>query len=79
VVGQWSVGLTSNFMLTFAGNLKSDLVLNYKAALLRKFSSGMFNLIKNNSLKKFIVLGVPCVHHPNGSLPKTPELFMEFQ
>jgi hypothetical protein len=79
VAGRWSVGLTSNFILTFAGKPRTDLVENYKGALLDKFPAGLFNLIHNNGLRKFIVNGVPCVQKPNGCLPTLQELFAEFQ
>jgi hypothetical protein len=79
VAGRWSVGLTSNFVLTFAGKPHSDLVENYKGALLDKFPAGLFNLIRNDGLRKFIVNGVPCVRKPNGRLPMALELFEEFQ
>jgi hypothetical protein len=79
VAGRWSVGLTSNFVLTFAGKPRSDLVENYRGALLDKFPTGLFNLIRNDGLHKFIVNGVPCVRKPNGQLPTPDELFSEFQ
>ena len=79
VAGRWSVGLTSNFILTFAGKPRADLVENYKHALLDKFPGGLFNLIRNDGLQKFIVNGVPCIRKPNGRLPTSDELFQEFQ
>jgi hypothetical protein len=79
VAGRWSVGLTSNFVLTFAGKPRTDLVENYRGALLDKFPTGLFNLIRNDGLHKFIVNGVPCVHKPDGRLPTSHELFEEFQ
>jgi hypothetical protein len=79
VAGRWSVGLTSNFVLTFAGKPRADLVENYKGALLDKFLGGLFNLIRNDGLQKFIINGVPCVRKPNGRLPTSDELFNEFQ
>jgi hypothetical protein len=79
VAGRWSVGLTSNFVLTFAGKPRSDLIENYKGALLDKFPAGLFNLIRNDGLRKFIVNRVPCIRKPNGRLPTANELFEEFQ
>jgi len=79
VAGRWSVGLTSNFVLTFAGRPRADLVKNYKNAILSKFPTGLFNLIRNDGLRKFIVNSVPCVRKQNGSLPTVEELFSEFQ
>jgi hypothetical protein len=79
VAGRWSVGLMSNFVLTFAGKPRAELVENYKAAILSKFPGGLFNLIRNNGLQKFIVNGVPCIRKPNGRLPTSDELFTEFQ
>jgi hypothetical protein len=79
VAGRWSVGLTSNFVLTFAGKPRAELVKNYKGALLSKFPGGLFNLIRNDGLRKFIVNGVPCIRKPNGRLPSADELFTEFQ
>ena len=73
MVGRWSVSLT------FAGKPRSDLVENYKGALLNKFPAGLFNLIRNDGLCKFIVNGVPCVRKPNRCLPTAQELFEEFQ
>jgi hypothetical protein len=79
VAGRWSIGLTSNFVLTFAGKPHSDLIKNYRGALLNKFPAGLFNLIQNDRLHKFIINGVPCVCKPNSCLPTANELFEEFQ
>jgi hypothetical protein len=79
VAGRWSIGLTSNFVITFAGKPPAALVENYRGALLDKFPGGLFNLIRNDGLQKFIVNGVPCIRKPNGRLPMADELFNEFQ
>jgi hypothetical protein len=79
VAGRWSIRLTSNFVLTFTGKPRADLVENYKATILDKFPGGLFNLIRNDGLCKFIVNGVPCIRKPNGRLPTADELFTEFQ
>jgi hypothetical protein len=65
-------------VLTFAGKPTAALVLTYKDALLELFPK-FFNLIQNDSLKKFMVHGVPYVRAADGSLPTSDELFTEFR
>jgi hypothetical protein len=64
-------------MLTFAGKPSTKLVLTYKAAILELFLK-IFTLIRNDTLKKYMVHRVSCVRKANRSLPTSGELFEEF-
>ena len=64
-------------MLTFAGKLSAELILTYKDAILELFPK-TFTLIRNDTLKKYMVHEVPCVRKANGTLPMAIELFEEF-
>jgi hypothetical protein len=77
VAGRWSSGLTSNFVLTFAGRPSTKLAEAHESTLLEKFPA-IFNLISNEGLKKFVVMGVPLVKDTNGHLPTQLQLYNEF-
>ena len=77
IAGWWSSGLTSNFVLTFAGCPSTKLVEAHQPTLLEKFSA-IFNLFCNKGLKKYVILSVPMVRDANGRLPSQQQLFQEF-
>jgi hypothetical protein len=64
-------------MLTFTDKPSMALILTYKDTILELFPK-IFNLIQNDSLKKFMVHGVLCICKANRSLPIAEELFYEF-
>ena|SRR6266851_4658222 len=75
--GRWSIGLISNFVLTFTGKPCHNLVENYKNTFLKFFPAGIFQLIPKDGFKKLVVHDVPCMHHPNSTLPTGLELLWE--
>jgi hypothetical protein len=77
IVGWWSSGLTSNFVLTFTGHPPAKLVEAHQPTLLEKFLV-IFDLFCNEGLKKYIILGVPMVKDAKGCLPSQQQLFQEF-
>jgi hypothetical protein len=77
VAGRWSSGLTSNFVLTFAGRLSTKLVETHKPTLMEKFPA-IFDLFCNEGLRKYVVLGVPMVRDAEGRLPTQQQLYYEF-
>ena len=77
IAGRWSSGLTSNFVLTFAGRPPAKLVKAHQPTLLEKFPA-IFDLFCNEGLKKYIILGIPMVKDTEGCLPSQQQLFQEF-
>ncbi len=76
LAGRWSVGLTSNFVLTFAGKPTYALINNYKMAFL-KFFLPIYQLVLNHGYTKLVVHGVPCPHHADSTLLMSVELYKE--
>ncbi len=76
LAGRWSVGLTPNFVLTFAGKPTTALVENYCAAFLKHFPP-IYQLVPNHGYTKLVVHGVPCMCHADGTLLTSAKLTME--
>ena len=73
LAGRWSVGITPNFVLTFAGKPTTALVENYHAVFLKHFLP-IYQLVPNHGYKKLIVHSVLCLQHLNSTLPTSAEL-----
>src|SRR6266853_6088336 len=74
--GRWSIGLTSNFVLTFTGQPSHALIENYHASFLAPFKP-IYQLVPNNRYVKLVIHGVPCEHHPNSTLPTSTKLYQQ--
>ncbi len=78
LTGRWSMGIVSNFVLTFAGKPTTTLVDSYKLVLLKPFPP-IFQLVTNHGFKKLAIHSVLCLHYPDGSLPSSTELLNELR
>ncbi len=76
LAGRWSVGLTPNFVLTFAGKPAAAVIHNYSAAFLKHFPP-IYQLVPNHGYTKLVVHGVPILCHADGTLPTSDELLSE--
>src|SRR5713101_7457307 len=74
--GHWSMNMTNNFMLIFAGTPAIEQVRHYRQIILLPFDD-TFNLVPSKGFTRMIVLGAPCIHKPNGSLPSSSDLLQE--
>jgi hypothetical protein len=74
LVGRWWSPLSSNFTITLAGRLNTNLVHKYREAILKPFGPNIFNLIPNEGQTRLTFTNVPIYHHKDGSLPMGKEL-----
>jgi hypothetical protein len=77
LTGHWSSNLTSNFVLTFAGNPKPELVYKFEKAILATHFDYSFQLAPNYGYTKLAVFGVPCLRDQHGNLPPSDHLRVE--
>ena len=77
LMGHWSSNLTSNFILTFAGNPQAELVYKFEKEILAQHFNYSFQLALNFSYTKLAVFGVPIMRDHNGNLPSTDHLRYE--
>ena len=73
--GRWSFQLSSNFVLTFAGQLSNDKIFRLRATLLHPFQPGA-SLIPQHGFTRVIFHSVLVVR-TNGFLPSSDELTAE--
>ena len=76
LAGHWSSNLTSNFMLTFTGQLAHNTVLKYKLALLQPFNK-TFAIVLNKGYKCISAFSVPYMRDANQNLPPSEILKQE--
>jgi hypothetical protein len=74
LTGHWSSNLTSNFILTFAGNPQAELVYKFKKAILAQHFNYSFQLAPNFGYTKLAMFRVPTMRDHNGNLPSSDHL-----
>ena len=74
--GRWSSALSSNFVLTFAGNPDNDDIKRYSAILCRPFGPGS-TILPQRGYTRISINFVPILLDERGDRPSTDTLFSE--